>query len=51
MIRELHKGDTIKCRDKYDAADVAETLSHEGIEWEFLYEKDDEEGIWIEITN
>lgn len=46
---KLKKGDLIKCRDTEDAASVADALSKNGIEWDFVYEHDGEEDIWIEI--
>lgn len=46
---KLKKGDLIKCRDAEDATNVADALSENGIEWEFIYEHDEEKGIWIEI--
>lgn len=45
----LKKGDTIKCSDADDAADMAEALNRLGVDWDFCYEKDGEKGIWIEI--
>lgn len=45
----LHKGDSIRCHDKEDAAEVAENLCELGINWDFTYEKNGEHGIWIDI--
>ena len=45
---KLKKGDLIKCTDE-DAANVADALSNNGIDWDFVYEHDGEKGIWIEI--
>ena len=42
--------DYIKCKDKDDAADIAEELSKLNIDWDFCYEVDGEPGIWIECT-
>lgn len=46
---KLKKGDLIKCTDAEDAANVADALSNNGIDWDFVYEYDGEKGIWIEI--
>lgn len=44
------KKDIIKCRDKEDAADIAEELTKLNIEWDFAYEVQGEKGIFIECT-
>ena len=46
---ELMPGDTIKCHDADDAAQVHEDLCRGGYETEFIYEMDGVKGIWIEI--
>ena len=46
---KLKKGDLIQCKDAEDAANVADALTKNGIEWDFVYEHDGEKGIWIEI--
>lgn len=46
---KLKKGDLIKCTDAEDAANVADALSKNGIDWDFVYEHNGEKGIWIEI--
>ena len=43
------KSDMIKCSDAEEAADIADCLNMEGIEWDFVYTKDGQKGIWIEI--
>lgn len=45
----LKKGDTIKCSDKYEAGEIADALSKQGIDWDFCYEKNGVKGIWIDI--
>lgn len=45
----MKKGDYIKCHDAEEAADIADSLNKEGIEWDFVYTKDGQKGIWIEI--
>lgn len=42
MNGELHKGDTIKCHSADDMVKTMQDLSKEGIETDFLYEKDGE---------
>ena len=38
-------GDTIKCRDANDAAQLGDILCERHINWEFLYEKNKQKGI------
>lgn len=45
----LKVGDTIKCADKEDCVNAMVNLATEGIETDFLYEKDREEGLWLEV--
>lgn len=45
----LKKGDTIKCSSSDEAVDLMDTLIREGYDADFLYEKDGEKGLWIEI--
>ena len=37
----------IRCRSEWDAATLADILSERGINWEYVYKKDGEDGIWI----
>lgn len=46
----LNVGDTIKCRDPEDMVNYMYALIEEGIETDFLYEKDGERGFWLEVT-
>lgn len=46
----LNVGDTIKCRDPEDMVNYMHALIEEGIETDFLYEKDGERGLWLEVT-
>lgn len=46
----MKKGDTIKCNDKEELIELMEDLAHEGIETDFLYEKDGEKGLWLIVT-
>lgn len=46
----LRKGDTIKCADAEDCVRTMNELAVCGIEADFLYEKDGESGLWLEIT-
>lgn len=45
----LNKGDTIKCADKDDCIKMMQKLLKEGIETDFLYEKDGKNGFWLEV--
>lgn len=45
----LEIGDTIKCRDEEDCIQTMRELSKGGIETDFLYEKDGEKGLWLEV--
>ena len=49
MKNELKVGDTIKCADKEDCVNAMVNLAKEGIETDFLYEKDGEKGLWLEV--
>ena len=44
-------GDTIKCADKEDMVNVMVNLATDGIETDFLYEKDGEQGLWLEVKS
>lgn len=46
----MNVGDTIKCRDKDDMVDTMVELAKEGIETDFLYEKDGVKGLWLEVV-
>lgn len=48
-IGNLSKGDYIKCHDAEDAANVADALQQDGYDWDFVYERNGQKGIWIEI--
>lgn len=45
----MNVGDTIKCFDKDEAVDIMTTLAKEGIQTDFLFEKDGEKGIWLVV--
>ena len=49
MENKPNKGDFIKCHDAEEAADVADTSQMEGYDWDFVYQKDGQKGIWVEI--
>ena len=49
-MEKLKKGDTIKCHDKDDMISTMMALAKEGIETDFLYEKDGKKGLWLVIT-
>lgn len=46
----MNVGDTIKCRDKDDMVDTMVELAKDGIETDFLYEKDGVKGLWLEVV-
>lgn len=48
--RGLLVGDTIQCRDKEEMVNYSMALARLDIETEFMYEKDGEKGLWLEIT-
>lgn len=45
----LRKGDTIKCADAEDCVRTMNELESCCIEIDFLYEKDGESGLWLEV--
>lgn len=45
----LNIGDTIKCANKDDLLETHNELALNGIITDFLYEKDGEEGLWLEV--
>lgn len=45
----LKVGDTIKCSSAEEAVNHMTALEKEGVETDFLYEKDGEKGIWLEV--
>lgn len=45
----LKAGDTIKCADKEDMVNTMMNLAKEDIKTDFLYEKDGEKGLWLEV--
>lgn len=47
--RCLEVGDTIKCADKEDLLNTHNELALNGIYTDFMYEKDGESGLWLEV--
>lgn len=47
--RELQVGDTIQCGDTDDVVKTMKDLAKEGVETDFLYEKDGVQGLWLEV--
>lgn len=45
----LEVGDTIKCATSKEIIDLMMMLAKEGIDTDFLYEKDGEHGLWLEV--
>lgn len=46
----LKVGDTIKCGTEDEMISLTNKLSEENIETDFLYKKNGECGLWIEVT-
>lgn len=46
----LKPGDTIKCHDVDEMIELMQELEKEDIHSDFLYEKDDVKGLWLEIV-
>jgi len=42
--------DAIKCRDADDMIDTMKDLAQNGIDTDFMYEKDGEKGFWLVVT-
>lgn len=47
--RELQVSDTIQCGDTDDVVKTMKDLAKEGVETDFLYEKDGVQGLWLEV--
>ena len=45
----LKVGDTIKCANKNDCVMTMTELAKCDIETDFLYEKDGQQGLWLEV--
>jgi hypothetical protein len=43
----LEPGDMIRCKSDWDGATLADILSERGINWDYVYEKDGKEGLWV----
>lgn len=50
-MNELKKGDTIKCKDKDDMVNTFMQLQKEGVDTDFLYEKDGKKGLWLIVLS
>ena len=46
----LKIGDTIECSDRDDMIDYMYVLADEGIETDFMYEKEGQRGFWLVVT-
>ena len=46
----MNVGDMIRCHDEKEMIAIMECLAKEGITTDFVYEKDGEKGLWLEIT-
>lgn len=49
--RGLLVGDTIQCRDKEEMVKYMMALAQEGIDSDFMYEKDGKKGLWLVIID
>ena len=47
----LKAGDMIKCSDKEDLLNTHNDLASNGVYTDFLYEKDGEQGLWLEVIS
>ena len=47
----LQVGDTIRCHDKDKMVNISMELDHEGIDTDFLYEKDGQKGLWLVVVD
>ena len=47
----LQVGDTIKCSDKDEMVNISMKLDNEGIDNDFLYEKDGQKGLWLVVVD
>lgn len=49
MQNELHVGDYIKCGNETDLLNTHEELEKAGIEVDFCYQRNGEQGYWLEV--
>ena len=49
--RLLKVGDTIKCADKEYLLTTHNELALNGVYTDFLYEKDGEQGLWLQVES
>lgn len=47
----MNIGDTIECNDADDMIETMSKLLKDGIESEFLYEKDGAKGLWLKVIS
>ncbi len=47
----LQVGDTIRCHDKDEMVNISMELNNEGIDNDFLYEKDGQKGLWLVVVD
>ena len=43
-------GDTIQCRDKADMVETMYQLQREGIDTDFIYEREGKKGLWLKVV-
>lgn len=46
----MNIGDTIQCKDPEDMVNTMYAFNREGIETDFMYEKDGVKGLWLEVV-
>ena len=44
-------GDTIRCHDKDEKVNISMELDNEGLDADFLYEKDGQKGLWLVVVD
>jgi hypothetical protein len=47
----LKAGDTIKCSDKDEMVSISMELGNEGIDTDFLCDKDGKKGLWLVVVD
>ena len=46
---DLKIGDVIRCHDKVDAIETHNELARNGIQTDFVFERNGKQGLWLEI--
>lgn len=45
----LEPGDMVRCKNANDAATLADIFCDRGINWEIVYKKGEQKGIWLVV--